>query len=88
MRCCAAARARGSPLIDEVKSQTLDVPPWLLARWIAHYGETVARDIAAAIGHEPSLDLTVKSDPEQWATRLHGEIAADRIRAHAAARAR
>src|SRR4030081_3856199 len=61
------------PLIDEVKSQTLDVPPWLLARWIAHYGETVARDIAVAISHEPSLDITVKSDAEQWATRLHGE---------------
>src|SRR5580700_4877566 len=71
LRRCAR---EGHPLIDEVKSQTLDVPPWMLARWIAHYGETVARDIAVAIGQEPSLDLTVKSDPEQWATRLHGEV--------------
>src|SRR3984885_13163625 len=63
----------GQPLVDEVKSQTLDVAPWLMARWIAHYGETVARDIAVAIGHEPSLDITVKSDAAQWATRLHGE---------------
>jgi 16S rRNA (cytosine967-C5)-methyltransferase len=70
LRRCAR---EGQPLIDEVKSQTLDVPPWLLARWIAHYGETVARDIAVAIGYEPSLDITVKSDAEQWATRLHGE---------------
>ena len=70
LRRCAR---EGQPLIDEVKSQTLDVPPWLMARWIAHYGESVARDIATAIGHEPSLDITVKSDPEQWATRLHGE---------------
>jgi 16S rRNA (cytosine967-C5)-methyltransferase len=73
LRRCAR---EGHPLIDEVKSQTLDVPPWLLARWTAHYGETVAHDIAVAIGHEPSLDLTVKSDAEQWATRLHGEILA------------
>jgi 16S rRNA (cytosine967-C5)-methyltransferase len=71
LRRCAR---EGHPLIDEVKSQTLDVPPWLLARWIAHYGEAVARDIAVAIGQEPSLDLTVKSDAEQWATRLHGEV--------------
>ena len=71
LRRCAR---EGHPLIDEVKSQTLDVPPWLLARWVAHYGEVVARDIAVAIGHEPSLDLTVKSDAEQWATRLHGEL--------------
>jgi 16S rRNA (cytosine967-C5)-methyltransferase len=49
------------------------VPPWLLTRWIAHYGETTARDIAVALGHEPSLDITVKSDAAQWATRLHGE---------------
>jgi len=70
LRRCAR---EGQPLIDEVKSQTLDVPPWLLARWIAHYGETTAREIAAAIGHDPSLDITVKSDASQWATRLHGE---------------
>jgi 16S rRNA (cytosine967-C5)-methyltransferase len=70
LRRCAR---EGQPLIDEVKSETLDLPPWLLARWIAHYGETVARDIAIAIGHEPSLDITVKSDATQWATRLHGE---------------
>jgi 16S rRNA (cytosine967-C5)-methyltransferase len=60
-------------LIDEVKDQTLDVAPWLMARWIAHYGANVARDIAVAIGHEPSLDITVKTDAAQWATRLHGE---------------
>src|ERR1700759_1033023 len=63
LRRCAR---EGQPLIDEVKSQTLDIPEWMLARWIAHYGETSAREIAAAIGHEPSLDLTVKSDPAQW----------------------
>src|SRR6202000_2308236 len=36
--------------------------------------ETVAREIATAIGHEPSLDITVKSDAAPWATRLHGEM--------------
>src|ERR1700710_1236660 len=70
LRRCAR---EGQPLIDEVKAQTLDVPPWLMARWITHYGETVAKDIATAIGHEPSLDLQVQSDAAQWATRLHGE---------------
>ena len=70
LRRCAR---EGQPLIDEVKAQTLDVPPWLLARWIAHYGENAAREIAIAISYEPSLDITVKSDAAQWATRLHGE---------------
>ncbi|HEY4203977.1 MAG TPA: transcription antitermination factor NusB [Xanthobacteraceae bacterium] len=70
LRRCAR---EGQPLIDEIKSQSLDVPPWLLARWVANYGEAAAADIATAIGHEPPLDLTVKSDSPQWATRLHGE---------------
>src|SRR6266481_591185 len=73
LRRCAR---EGQPLIDEVKAQTLDVPPWLLARWIAHYGESIARDIAVAISYEPSLDITVKADAAQWATRLHGETLA------------
>jgi 16S rRNA (cytosine967-C5)-methyltransferase len=73
LRRCAR---EGQPLIDEVKSQTLDVPPWLLARWTAHYGETTAKEIAVALGHEPSLDITVKSEAAQWATRLHGEVLA------------
>jgi 16S rRNA (cytosine967-C5)-methyltransferase len=71
LRRCAR---EGQPLIDEVKSQTLDIPPWLLTRWIAHYGESTAKEIAVALGHEPSLDITVKSDAVQWATRLHGEV--------------
>jgi 16S rRNA (cytosine967-C5)-methyltransferase len=71
LRRCAR---EGQPLIDEVKAQALDVPPWLMARWAVHYGEATAKEIATALSHEPSLDLTVKSDAAQWATRLHGEV--------------
>lgn len=71
LRRCAR---EGQPLIDELQGQSLDVPPWLLARWSATYGADTARAIAKAIGEEPSLDLSVKSDAEAWATRLHGEI--------------
>ncbi|MBR0898622.1 methyltransferase domain-containing protein [Bradyrhizobium tropiciagri] len=70
LRRCAR---EGQGLIDEISMQTLDLPPWMLARWNAHYGEATARDMALALGHEPSLDLTVKSDAPQWASRLHGE---------------
>lgn len=70
LRRCAR---EGAALVDEVKAETLDIPPWLMKRWVAHYGEATARAIAHAILHEPSLDLTVKSDPAQWASRLHGE---------------
>jgi len=71
LRRCAR---EGQPLIDEVAEQALDVPPWLMARWSATYGATTASDIARALGVEPSLDVTVKSDAEAWATRLHGEV--------------
>ncbi|UZE49567.1 RsmB/NOP family class I SAM-dependent RNA methyltransferase [Rhodopseudomonas sp. P2A-2r] len=71
LRRCAR---EGQPLIDEIAGQSLDVPPWLMARWTAHYGEETARAIAVALSHEPSLDLTVKSEAAAWATRLHGEV--------------
>jgi 16S rRNA (cytosine967-C5)-methyltransferase len=70
LRRCAR---EGHALVDEVKTQTLDIPQWMLTRWTAHYGEATAREMALAIANEPSLDLTVKSDPAQWASRLHGE---------------
>jgi 16S rRNA (cytosine967-C5)-methyltransferase len=71
LRRCAR---EGKALVEEVATQSLDLPPWLLARWSAHYGEATEREMALALGHEPSLDLTVKSDPAQWASRLHGEM--------------
>jgi 16S rRNA (cytosine967-C5)-methyltransferase len=71
LRRCAR---EGLGIVDEVKSETLDIPPWLFNRWIAHYGEATAKAMAQAILHEPSLDLTVKSDASTWASRLHGEL--------------
>ena len=50
----------------------LDTPAWLLDRWTRHYGAGTARAIALANRTEPSLDLTVKSEPEVWAARLGG----------------
>ena len=51
-----------------------DTPAWLAARWRANYGETTARAIALANRDEPTLDLSVKSDPEGWAARLGGIV--------------
>src|SRR6516165_432851 len=71
LRRCAR---EGAALVEEVKSQVLNIPPWLLVRWVANYGEATAKQMAHALGHEPSLDITVKSDAAQWASRLHGEV--------------
>ena len=51
-----------------------DTPEWLLKRWTGIYGSDTARAIAAANGHEPALDLTVKQDTESWAERLRGRV--------------
>ena len=71
LRRCAR---EGHAIVEDAKPQVLDVPPWLLTRWIAHYGEATAKEMALALGHEPSLDITVKNDAEHWASRLHGEL--------------
>jgi 16S rRNA (cytosine967-C5)-methyltransferase len=71
LRRCAR---EGAGLLEEVKSQVLNVPPWLLVRWVANYGEATAKQMAHALGHEPSLDITVKSNAAEWASRLHGEV--------------
>ncbi len=51
-----------------------DTPAWLAQRWRRHYGEEAARAISAMHMREPPLDLTVKSDPEDWAARLDGVV--------------
>ena len=60
----------GTPQPDGLR----DTPEWLLKRWSRSYGRDTARAIAAANGHEPALDLTVKSDPKSWADRLRGRV--------------
>jgi 16S rRNA (cytosine967-C5)-methyltransferase len=64
----------GAERLAELDPLVLDTPDWLLARWRKTYGEDTARAIAAANGHEPALDLTVKSDPDAWAARLNGRV--------------
>ena len=51
-----------------------DTPAWLAQRWRATYGEATARAIATAHRAEPTLDLSVKSDPQAWALKLDGVV--------------
>jgi 16S rRNA (cytosine967-C5)-methyltransferase len=64
----------GKERLAALDTVMLDTPPWLMQRWIAAYGEATARDIAAANGREPALDLSVKSDAPQWAEKLGGFV--------------
>jgi 16S rRNA (cytosine967-C5)-methyltransferase len=47
-----------------------DAPAWLAARWRKNLGEEAALAIVRAHRMEPTLDLTVRQAPEDWAARL------------------
>ena len=66
----------GAARLSGLDPVLLDTPDWLMRRWIARYGETTMRAIAAAHAHEPALDVTVKTDPESWAAKLGGRALA------------
>lgn len=51
-----------------------DLPDWLFTRWRASLGGETARAIAAALRAEAPLDITVKSDPSEWAQKLGGGV--------------
>ena len=61
-------------LLATLAAVNLDTPEWLWQRWSAAYGEATAWGIADAHWLEPSLDITVKRDPEVWAERLGGVV--------------
>ena len=67
-------RVTQSGATKSVNGASRDTPEWLLKRWKKAYGADTARAIAAANGHEPALDLTVKQDAESWAERLRGRV--------------
>ena len=78
------AQNRTAALADEAAR---DTPDWLLARWSKNYGPETAREIAKANGQEPALDLTVKQDAADLGRAFARPRVADRLGAHAGARA-
>lgn len=66
--------AEGSRRLQALDAVRVNVPDWLFSRWQAAYGEPVARRIAEASLCEAPLDLSVKSAPEAWASRLGGVV--------------
>src|SRR5499426_4670917 len=64
----------GAQFLAAVDTVALDTPEWLMTRWVKNYGAETARAIAVANGAEPALDLTVRNDPEHWASALGGRV--------------
>ncbi|MES1200935.1 MAG: transcription antitermination factor NusB [Pseudomonadota bacterium] len=64
--------SRDGPALLAAQPPGTDLPAWLFTRWRASYGADIADRIALALQAEPPLDLSVKSDPIDWAQRLGG----------------
>jgi 16S rRNA (cytosine967-C5)-methyltransferase len=63
---------QAAALVAGQDAARLDTPDWLWSSWAMTYGEPAARRIAESHLEPPPLDLTVKSDPEEWARKLSG----------------
>lgn len=63
----------GKTMLAEIP-ETRNVPDWMLAAWTEGFGHDVAERIAAASLREPSLDISVKSDPDDWAGKLGATV--------------
>jgi 16S rRNA (cytosine967-C5)-methyltransferase len=66
--------SEGRQLMAGQDAPRLNTPKWLWESWAAAYGEERAREIAAMHLVEPPLDLSVKGEPERWASELGAEI--------------
>jgi 16S rRNA (cytosine967-C5)-methyltransferase len=68
------AGREGRATLEKQDAVALNIPSWLLQRWISAYGEGTARRIAEASLSEAPLDISVKSDAEAWAAKLGGGV--------------
>jgi len=51
-----------------------NTPEWLHTRWKHQFGSAPAKQIARAHQNEPALDISVKSQPEEWAKKLNATL--------------
>lgn len=68
--------SEGPAILAGLDTPRIDIPDWLWSKWVASYGEPVARRIASASLAEAPLDLSVKEDATKWAERLGGSVLA------------
>jgi len=76
---------RRAEFLDLAGMGDFDTPAWLMQRWRRHYGDDLARAISEIHMREPPLDITVKSDPDEWADKLDGVVLATgsvRLKSH------
>ncbi len=51
-----------------------NIPKWIYRSWEKSFDRAAARQMALEYVKVPPLDITVKSDPAEWAEKLGGEV--------------
>ncbi len=51
-----------------------NIPRWIYKSWEKSFGRAAARQMALEYVKIPPLDISVKSDPQKWASELGGEV--------------
>ena len=64
---------RKAKILDELEGVN-PIPDWFAERLTAVYGANTAHAIGRAQLQPPTIDISVKSDPEGWAARLGGTV--------------
>ncbi len=64
----------GDGLRGKQDAARLNTPDWLWQSWAATHGESAARAVAGAHLAEPPLDISVASEPGDWAHRLDAAV--------------
>lgn len=51
-----------------------NIPEWLWNSWVKTYGAAQAKQFCDYFVSDPTLDLSVKADPQFWAEKLNGQV--------------
>jgi 16S rRNA (cytosine967-C5)-methyltransferase len=65
---------KGPPTMLGLEFEKLNIPSWLWESWAKEFGDTICLKIANASLREAPLNITVKSNPKYWASRLKGQV--------------
>ena len=60
--------------LEKLEDASLNIPKWLYQTWQKTYGVEQAFQITTAVLEPPSLDITVKDNPQYYATLWNGII--------------
>ncbi len=60
------------PALAVAAAPSANVPGWIRTSWDTAYGKPVMRRMAAQLGKEPPLDIHVKGQASDWASKLGG----------------